>query len=249
MVTIAVAVCAVGCAADDARTLTPFTQSDKADGLPDVLTLVDHHKIHVDEPSDLAVKDGVVFTVSDRHSTIYALDPFGDVDAKLPVHGSDLEALAVDNDGRFYIGDEQAGAVWRIAPDGSREAKFTIPGTRDGNSGIEGLTFNAQGHMFVAKEKHPARIIELTAQGEELANTKIEFANDLSALAFNPSDGQLYALSDEDHALYRLDRDLRPVTGWRLPFDHPEGLAFDGSTVYIASDSEARLYVFELGTD
>ena len=42
------------------------------------------------------------------------------------------------------------------------------------------------------------------------------------------------------------DADLEKITAWRLPIEHPEGLAFDGDTVYIASDTEERLYVFEL---
>ena len=78
----------------------------------------------------------------------------------------------------------------------------------DGNSGIEGLAFDDDGHLFVAKEKDPARIYELDEDGEILHDTKIEFADDLSALAWNSEDGHLYALSDEEHSLYKLDHDL-----------------------------------------
>ena len=56
----------------------------------------------------------------------------------------------------------------------------------------------------------------------------------------------LYVLSDEEHKLFRLDNDFHKITSWKLPVKHPEGLAFDGDTVYVASDSEERLYVFEL---
>jgi hypothetical protein len=66
----------------------------------------------------------------------------------------------------------------------------------DGNSGIEGLTFDDDGHMLVAKEKDPARVIVLDHDGTELDRRKLEFALDLSALTWNPGDDHLYALSD-----------------------------------------------------
>jgi len=244
--TTAVGIVLCGCSTQGAVEIAPFTQSDKADGLAQELTLLDHHKLHVDEPSDLAFFAGALYTVSDRNSNIYRIDDDGDVKDELSVRGKDLEALAIDNEGRFYIGDEEAGAVWRLAEDGAREDKFEIDGTRDGNSGIEGLAFDDRGFMYVAKEKSPSRIITLTEAGEQVASEKVNFSDDLSALAFNADDGHLYALSDEDHSLYRLDSDFAPITAWRLPIKHPEGLAFDGATVYVASDSERRLYVLEL---
>ena len=63
---------------------------------------------------------------------------------------------------------------------------------------------------------------------------------------YNADDHHIYALSDEDHALYRLDSQWNVDTAWKLPIKHPEGVAFDGRLVYIASDSEQRLYMFEL---
>lgn len=237
----------VGCTAQPID-LAPFADDGKADGLAKHLVLHDDHRLHVDEPSDLAFASGRLYTVSDRHSNIYEIDDDGEVEDKIGVRGTDLEALAVDEQDRFFIADESTGKIWRLHADGERDKEIELPDVDDGNSGIEGLAFDDDGHLFVAKEKAPARIYELDTDGEVIQVKRIDFADDLSALAFNPDDGHLYALSDEEHALYRLDKNLKKKTAWRLPIDHPEGLAFDddGTTLYIASDSEERLYVLEL---
>ncbi|MGE0397964.1 MAG: SdiA-regulated domain-containing protein [Kofleriaceae bacterium] len=237
-----------GCTTREPIDIAPSQDDSKADGLAKHLKLQDDHRLHVDEPSDLAFADGRLYTVSDRHSNIYEIDDDGDVKDTIGVRGTDLEALAIDDKGRFFIGDESSGKIWRLHDNGDRDEEIELDDVDDGNSGIEGLAFDDDGHLFVAKEKDPARIYELDEDGEVVDVKRIDFADDLSALAFNPDDGHLYALSDEEHSLYRLDKDLRRKTTWRLPIAHPEGIAFDddGSTVYIASDSEERLYVFEL---
>lgn len=98
----------------------------------------------------------------------------------------------------------------------------------------------------MAKEKDPARIFELDSDGGELDDEKVDFADDLSALAIDPETGKLYALSDQDRTLFLLDHKLEVDKAWKLPIEHPEGIAFDGDTLYVVSDSEERLYVFEI---
>lgn len=242
-----IATLAIGCAPGSPTDIEPFTQSGKADGLPDRLRKLEDHKLHVSEPSDLAFADGRLYTVSDAHSKIYEIDTDGDVVDELDIEGHDLEAVAVDLDGEFLVADESRAKIWHVDRMGERHDPIEIPDALDGNSGIEGLAFDKHGHLLVAKEKDPARIIELDDAGEQLANEKVHFSADLSALAYNPEDKHLYALSDEDHSLYRLDSAWEVETAWKLPIKHPEGIAFDGSIVYIASDSEERLYVFSLG--
>ena len=238
---------ALGCAQGVPGEVEPFLSNGKADGLPEKLREVEDHKLHVDEPSDLAFAGGRLFTISDAHSKIYEIDDDGDVKSEIDIEGRDLEALAIDGDGDFVVADESRAKIWHIAADGERHDPIEVPDADDGNSGIEGLAFGKGGHLFVAKEKDPARIIVLDADGEEVRNDKVHFSDDLSALTYNPDDKHLYALSDEDHTLYRLDADWDVATAWKLPVKHPEGIAFDGDLLYIASDSEQRLYIYELG--
>lgn len=234
----------VACAQSPRLEIEPDEQSTKADGLPTRLWLLDDHRIDVDEPSDLAFWEGRLYAVSDRHSKIYELDREGDVQDVIDIQGRDLEALAVDAE-HFYVADESRARIWQLDDLGERLTSYDVE-VHDNNSGIEGLTFDDAGHMLVAQEKNPARIIVLDLEGEELDRVKLEFADDLSALTWNPHDRHLYALSDEEHKLWRLDADFHKITSWKLPIDKPEGLAFDGTTLYVVSDSEERLYVFEL---
>lgn len=235
-----------GCTAATPLEIAPDDLDAKADGLATTLKLVDDYGMDVAEPSDLAFHDGKLYAVSDRHSKIYEIDGDGDVKDEVDVEAIDLEALAMDDEGHFYIADEQDQKVWRVNSDGERKESFDID-VDDGSSGIEGLAFDDDGHMLVGTEKNPTQIIELkVSSGEETKSAKLDFADDLSALSFNYDDGLLYALSDEEHKLFRLDNDFDKITSWKLPIDHPEGLAFDGDKVYVVSDSEERLYVFEL---
>lgn len=239
----------VGCVPTPGDEIAPFVQSDdsKADGSSKRLRQLDRSRLEVDEPSDLTIVGGKLYTVSDRHSKIYEIQPDGDVKDEINVDGSDLEALAWDG-GReqFVIAGENSANIWYVDQDGERDDSVELDDADEANSGIEGLAVGRRGHLFVAKEKDPARIFELDREGNEVDRKKIEFADDLSALAWNPEDGRLYALSDQDHALYRLDADFGLDTAWRLPVDHPEGIAFDGDLLYVVSDSEQRIYTFEL---
>jgi sugar lactone lactonase YvrE len=244
--TSALFVALIGCTSSAPLEIAPSEVNEKADGMANHLKLEDDHRTDIDEPSDLAVRKGKLYAVSDRHSKIYELDNDGDIEDVIEVEGTDLEGLALDEDGHFFIADESKAKVWQLDKNGDREESFDID-TTDGNSGIEGLTFDNDGHMLVAKEKNPATIIILDADdGDEKDRVKLDFADDLSALTWNPDDDHLYALSAVEAKLWRLDGDFDKITSWDLPIEEPEGLAFDGDTLYIASDSEERLYVFEL---
>ena len=67
-----------GCAAAGSVEIEAFIDNSKADGHEIKLHLEDDFKLDVDEPSDLAMFDGHLFTVSDRHSKVYRLSSDGD---------------------------------------------------------------------------------------------------------------------------------------------------------------------------
>jgi uncharacterized protein YjiK len=236
-----------GCASSPPAEILPDFSDSKADGLASRLKLRDDHGMDIREPSDLAFWDGKLYAVSDRNSKIYEIDERnGNTKRAINVEGRDIEGLAIDGDGRFYIADEADGMIWRVSRSGERRESFEVD-TNGGNSGIEGITFDDDGRLLVANEKDPARIIVIDPDdGHEIERETLHFADDLSALTFNFDDGHVYALSDIEHKLFRLDSNFRKLTSWKLPIYNPEGLAFDGDTLYVASDYEERLYVFEL---
>ncbi len=235
-----------GCATAGDLEIEAFIDNSKGDGHSIKLHLEDDFKVDVDEPSDLAIKDGDLYTVSDRHSKVYRISTKdGDVKDELNVEGTDIEAIAFDHDGTLVYAEESSGKIWRTNDDGEREGDPIELG-RDHNSGIEGLAFDEDGQLWAAKEKDPARIYTYQLDTGELDDEKVDFADDLSALAIDPETGKLYALSDQDRTLFLLDHKLEVDKAWKLPINHPEGIAFDGDTLYVVSDSEERLYVFEI---
>ena len=235
------------CTATPSAAIEPFLDLGKADGTPPLLVYQDRSRVDVDEPSDLVQVDGPLYTVSDSHSKIYEIEPDGDTDVHLDIDVDDLEAIGFDAArGEFLVADEGSGKIWAIDDDGDRHDSIHIADAEDGNSGIEGLTTTPSGHTFVVKEKDPVKIYELDSDGDMVAEVEPDFAGDLSAITYNPLDQHLYVLSDQDKALFRLTSSLVPDRGWRLPVDKPEGLAFAGTSLYVVSDSEARIYTFEL---
>lgn len=232
----------VGCA--QPTVIAASFADDKADGIGEVLVALDDWKAHVDEPSDLAYRDGILYMVSDAHAKIYSLDLAGDDRDDFDVdHAHDLEALAVIDD-EWLVADESNAKVWRVDAKGHRHDAIQIDEAEDANSGIEGIAVHPAGRLLVAKEKDPARLIEFDPEAGTVYDQKIHWAKDLSALTFHA--GNYYALSDEDHTLFRLDANLDPVAGWELPIKNPEGIAFAGSTLFICSDAEERIYSYRM---
>ncbi|HUS31621.1 MAG TPA: SdiA-regulated domain-containing protein [Kofleriaceae bacterium] len=234
--------------AEAPTTIEPFLDLNKADGHPAHLEYLDRSRLDMEEPSDLVRVGSKLFAVSDQHSKIYEITPDGDADEYLDIDGHDLEALGYDfTRNEFLIADELKAKIWTIDEDGDRHDSIEVDNADDGNSGIEGIVVTTpDDRLFAVKEKDPARIYELETDGTLVDSKKIDFAKDLSGISYNASDKHIYVLSDEDHTLFRLDRHWDPDRAWKLPVDKPEGLAFSGNTLYIVSDSEDRIYTFEL---
>jgi uncharacterized protein YjiK len=231
----------VGCA--QPTVIAASFDDGKADRPAEVLVELDDWKAHVDEPSDLAYRDGILYLVSDAHAKIYSNElASGERDDFSIDHAHDLEALAVIGD-EWLVADESNAKVWRVDAKGNRHDAIQIDEAEDANSGIEGIAIDPAGRLLVAKEKDPARLIELDEAGT-LSDTKVHWAKDLSALTYH--DGHYYALSDEDHTLFRLAASLEPEAAWVLPIENPEGLAFAGSTLFICSDAEERVYSYRM---
>ena len=215
----------------------------------DRLVAEDDFGLDFPEASGLAWVDDALVAVSDAKGAIYGVDPAdGERRARLAIGFTDLEAIAFDTVTReFLIAPEGRGAILRLSAEGTQVSTNGVKWADDGNSGLEGLAVRADdGHVFAAKEKDPAQIAEYDENGRQVRRVDVDFASDLSELAL-ADDGFLYALSDEDQALFRLDADMNVLRTWPLPMKHPEGLAVHAGRVYVANDGEDRLYVFRLG--
>jgi hypothetical protein len=139
------------------------------------------------QPSGLAILDGELFTVSDKHPDVIFKIVLGDETAKLepfvtfvPPDGwrggnLDLEGLAVAPEGGFYLASEKACRVIYVIPEGgaSRWVTSELKGVggaaglfRKSGGGIEGVAVRAPGKLVVCAERSDRGLIEIdTAAG------------------------------------------------------------------------------------
>ena len=75
MISAALVAFVAACATAEQVDIDPVVDNSKADGHHIRLHLIDHHKMDVEEPSDLAFHDGTLYAVSDQHSNVYTIDP------------------------------------------------------------------------------------------------------------------------------------------------------------------------------
>ncbi len=140
------------------------------------------------------------------------------------------------------------------------------------NKGLEGITVNSTNqHVFVVKECRPGLLIELDAEcGTILSSRLLSEANgfshprvgprrlDFSGLSYDGLHESLWIASDQGQCLFHYDwkrdrvlqrLDLRLDDGGKSKrVRKAEGIAVDSERgrVYVVSDRDAELYVFQL---
>ena len=140
------------------------------------------------------------------------------------------------------------------------------------NDGLEGITFNQDtGSFFLLKEREPGLIIEISNDlgailGVRVLDAVNGFADDdveaakidVSGLQYDPTRSSFWIVSDRAKRLflYDLERDqvVQSATlgyendGEFREIEKAEGVAIDAQNhrLYVVSDAEARLYVFDL---
>ena len=140
------------------------------------------------------------------------------------------------------------------------------------NNGLEGITVNTSNdHVVVVKEREPGLLIELDASLKTILSTRVLQASqgfihpelkaeklDFSGLSYDSSSDTLWITSDKGQCLFQYDwardtvlqrLDLTISTGEKPKrIRKPEGVAFDPDRrrIYVVSDRDADLYVFQL---
>ena len=214
-----------------------------------------------------------LFTVTNQRAELIELSLAGKILRRMPLTGfGDAEAVEYISPGIYVISDERAQRLFKVHVDentrwldAADSEQLSLGLGLNGNKGFEGLAYDNQGQrLFVAKERDPLRILEITGfpGDEQRLNLQVTddqrrdrrlFVRDLSSLQFDERSGHLLALSDESRLVIELDLDGRPIStlsllrgmhGLKRSVPQAEGLAMDEQgTLYLVSEPNL-FYVF-----
>ncbi|MEL7534468.1 MAG: SdiA-regulated domain-containing protein [Bacteroidota bacterium] len=219
---------------------------------PVSLNLVETLAMAIDEPSGLALSNDQLLSVSDDDNKIYRINPAtGTVVATLNYEGDDLEGVVQNpQDNSIWIVEETRQELIKLNVNGTAQDTFSIPFTQmTDNHGLEGVTLDPVAErLYLITEKDPAQLLVVDFSGNILENYALDFALDYSGISFDPSQNQLYILSDESQTITRCNLKGEKIETYLISVIKGEGLAVDvpNKRCYVASDVNSELYWYDL---
>src|ERR1700739_927942 len=182
-----------------------------------MLKAFEKYPTNVSEPSDISYSpDYSSFYIVSDQGYLYQTDLHGKILKRASQTGMDFEGAYAD-DKNVYVADERTRSVIVYSQDSLLVIKENeIPYMGGMNEGYEGITYNKKKSCFVLPvEKNPIYFFELNNDLVKTGKYKLKFASDISAVCFY--NDYMYALSDEDQAIFKLD----PITykvldKWRI---------------------------------
>ncbi len=219
---------------------------------PVTISLLSTHQLGVGEPSGLAVNEAgtVLWTVGTRPNRIYCLDAAGTITDTLAYKGNDLEGIAYDpSDASLWVVEERNRVIVHLDLKGDVLATRTLDLPGDDNSGLEGISLDAMGQLYVLNEKEPGLFIMLNTDLSIDHQVALQFAPDFSGLAYDSKRMGFWVLSDQAEALFFWTEQAGLVEKHTLPFAKAEGVAINtnANRLYIVSESSQTLYVYRFG--
>ena len=204
------------------------------------------------------------FEIPDKELEGVTLDPTGEFLLAVKEESNEIIKIKVDTQ---EVADRQRLA--EMASYDSIAHYFT--GSRV-NKGLEGITWNKEtGTIFVIKEGDPGLLIEVSSdlqkiRSHQVLNEDNGFRDpevgaedlDFSDICYDQSRNRFWIISDKAKRLFLYDWKGNKVVqsstlgygknGEYREIEKAEGVAIDPDTnrLYVVSDEEARLYVFDI---
>ncbi|OQY29557.1 MAG: hypothetical protein B6244_03365 [Candidatus Cloacimonetes bacterium 4572_55] len=213
------------------------------------IELIGVHDIDVPEPSGLTLHRDTLWTVSDDTGNIYKLDLQGNTREIITVNGDDPEGVAYDpTDYTLWLVEERTREIVHADQSGSIIERHEIEISGSGNRGFEGVCMDDDHNFYILNEKDPSLFISLTHDFSISEQITLDFNQDYSGLCYDRGRNAFWIVSDESQTICLwspkngLLSELIP-----LSFRKAEGVAYDpiNDKIYIVSDSEEKLYVYE----
>ncbi|MDO9254344.1 MAG: SdiA-regulated domain-containing protein [Bacteroidales bacterium] len=231
--------------------LTAACSKQKSDNRT-LLSPLEVYSVNIPETSDLSFGSSadILYTVSDRTAKVYKITTKGRVLSELSYTGSDLEGVCYDGNQFLYVAEERMRKIIKLDLQGNQVGEKAIPvDINDENQGLEGISFATfNKHFYILNETNPGLLIETDEYLNVLKSYPLSFASDYSGICVDNENQQLWIVSDESESVTKCTLKGELIESYRIPVSNPEGIAFNpvNNDLYVISDTEARLYLFNI---
>lgn len=204
--------------------------------------------LNISEPSGIAYnsKNNTLMIVSDGNSDIFETDLSGNVLRTIPTTSSDMEGITLTkNCDTIFVVEETNRLVTSYLESAVRLNSFSVDVAAAPNHALEGITRNnANGHLFVINEKQPCMLLEFEGTNE-LWRKELKYTSDVSDVYFEAPSSSFWIVSDESKKILKLSYNTNLIGEWMIPVQQEEGITIVNDKIYIVSDLESKLYVFQ----
>ena len=230
----------VNCGRNDPETINnPTVQS---------LQPIAVYNLDIPEPSGIAYnsKKNSLFVVSDGRTDIYEIDFTGLKKGTIPTTSSDLEGITLSaNCDTIYVVEETNQLVVSYLATGIRLTSFPVNVATNPSHALEGITRNnLNGHLIILNEKFPCTLLEFN-NTSEIRRKEINYTIDISDIFYEQSTNLFWIVSHESQKILKLTSDFNLVSEWTIPIIQAEGITIIQDKIYIVSDVESKMYVFQ----
>jgi uncharacterized protein YjiK len=206
------------------------------------------YDLDIPEPSGIVYnsKNNSLMVVSDSRPEIFEIDFTGKINNTLSISSSDIEGIALSKDcDTIYIVEEATRLVTTYLTTGFRVSSFQINVATTANHALEGITKNNRhGSLIILNEKDPSMILEYQ-DTHEIWRKEINYSSDISDIYFDEPNNFYWIVSDESQKILKLSMDAILISQWSIPIIQAEGITIVNNKIYIVSDAEQKLYIFQ----
>ena len=212
------------------------------------LTPLAVYNLDIPEPSGVAYnsKNNSFMVVSDARQDIFIIDSVGTVKGTIPTSSSDLEGITLSQTcDTIYVVEETKKLVASYSAAGIFLNSFSVNVATNPAHALEGITRNnTNGHLIVLNEKLPCMILEYN-DSSEVQRKEINYSIDISDIYFEEEVNIYWLVSHESRKIMKLDSAFNLLSEWTVPIVQAEGITIVNGRIYVVSDSESKLYVFQ----
>ncbi len=226
------------------------SDSEEFDPAKEELELLSKHKLAILEPSGLAADPAgnALYTVSDHSNEVYKISLTGEVIKTYGYSGNDLEGVSFYKNNSLLLAEErQKTIVVYHMSDGTEERHPLSYNNNEENSGIEGVAYNSHdGSSFVLNEKNPGILMRLRADFSIVKTYNLDFASDYSGVFYDRMANELWIVSDQSKTINRCTLNGKRIKSYSVNINQAEGIVLVNNKIYVVSDADAFLYVYQL---